>query len=419
MTIILRLLFSHTVLLVLMLWLIANSWSELSRHVYPSALVIFIALLSIQSGLSLLRRHAYLSKKSMFFVVIIFLIALRMIYDFEPSKVRELLVGTTGGILLFYVLGSLVSFNMSICRELWRMYPLGGALSFLCLIFAIILSYLSFINLNSQDQGIMPSFINADGSYQRKGSILTLIYIISVLAYIYSSENLNKLRKYHVILMIPFTATLLFYSQYVRSNAAFVTILAIYLFVILYDFSNLKLKTKLKIFYIGLISISSALVFIMSVFPELLDFFSYFRVFGYGKFEFSSVTSRINLFVASLDQFNYGPIFGDLNSDLKADQAGKYPHSLLAHALTHLGLVGFVMISLACVALLTRGKFDVLVGNLIKKNPTIVANGHLTTIIFPIVCISVLFQTITWAPFWFTVGLTYPIIVWRRFKHDE
>ena len=419
MTFTLRLLCSYSALSVIMFWLITNSWSELSMHVYPSALVMFIVLLSIQSGLSLLRQHAYCSKKSVFFVSFIFLIALRMIYDFEPSKVKELLVGTTGGILLFYILGSLVNFNMSVFRELWRMYPLNGALSFSCLIFVIIYSYLSFITSNSQDQAVMSSFINADGSYQRKGSILTLIYIISVLAYFYSRENLDKLRKYYFIFMIPFTVTMLFYSQYVRSNSAFVTILAIYLFTILFDFSYLKFKSRLSIFCIGLLLIFCALAVMSSVLPKYLDFFSHFRIFGYGKFEFSSVTSRINLFAASLDQFNYGPILGDLNSDLKSGQAGKYPHNLLAHALTHLGLVGFVLMFLACVALLIRGRFDILVRNLCKTNPIIVANGHLSAIIFPIVCISVLFQTITWAPFWFIVGLTYPIIVRRHLKHDE
>ena len=409
-----RFVYLHVALTVLVLWFITNSMSELSLHVYPFALAVYFALVKTQFFLNLLKRQAFVSKRCLYFLILLFLIALRMLHDLDSSKVRELLFGTTGGVILFYLMGSLVSFNLSALRELWWTHPTGGAIFLLCLSATIILAYTVFIYSNNQVQDIMSSFIYADGSYQRKGSILTILYIVFVMVCIYSRECLTRYKKFIFVVLLPVTLIALFYSQYVRSNSAFVTIFAIYLAIIITDFSSIKLWARIKIFSISLLIILGISVYFVVRVPELLEFFSHFRVFGYGKFEFSSVTSRINLFTASLEQFTYGPILGDMNSDFKAGQAGKYPHNLLAHALTHLGLVGFFLMTTACILLLIRSRLDVTLYNLLKKYPDVKMNTSLSVIIIPIVCISLLFQTITWAPFWFTVGLSFPVIVRRH-----
>jgi hypothetical protein len=341
-----------------------------------------------------------------------------MIYDLDFSKFKELMVGTTGGVLLFYLVGCLMSYNLSGLRALWWVRPRIGVLFFLFLSSTITFSYVFVILSGSESQEIMASFINADGSYQRKGSILTILYIAYIMTYIFIREKFNKLRKYLFICLLPVTAIMIFYSQYVRSNSAFATILAIYFFTVILELSCLKLKARMKVVCIGSVLIVSALGYFIKTSPGFLDFFSYFRILGYGAFEFSSVTSRVNLFMASLEQFDYGPIFGDMNSDLKAGQVGKYPHNLLAHALTHLGLLGFVWMICVCTLLIIRSRFNVLLSNLIKKKPTANINTDALVVIVPIIFISVFFQTITWAPLWFTIGLSFPIVVRRHFKID-
>lgn len=333
---------------------------------------------------------------------------MRMIYDLEPPRFRELMFGTTGGIALFFLLGCLCHFNIEALQKVWRFYPRHGIIFLWFFSLTIIFSYLLII-FNSSDAGsILRNLIIADGTYQRKGSLLTILYIVYLLAYLKLHRSFEGLRLWNFIILFPVTAVMLFYSQFVRSNSAFATILLMYLFTLFLEFSSLGSKARLRSVTVGAFVLFGGLVYAGRNLLELYDVVSHFRIFGYGKFDFSSIISRVDLFSRSLDQFNFGPIFGDMNSDSKAGQAGKYPHNLLAHALTHLGLIGFILMTFACVLLFMRSRVALIFKNIFKMAPPAHRQVGISAIIMPILLISILFQTITWSPFWFTVGLFFP-----------
>ena len=408
-----KLTYSYISLLVIIFWIITNSSSEQSLHVNALALFTFIALISLHSISALTLRSAYISKKSAFFISLIFLMSLRLIYDLDMSKSKELIVGTTGGIFIFYLLGCFIKFNVDVLCNFWRTTTIHFSIFFLVLSAFTTLWYIKIITSTISDD-IMKSFVFSDGSYQRKGALLTILYITFTYIYLADRKNLVRSQKFYLAALLPVTAILMFYSQFVRSNSGIVTVLFIFIFNAIINFSLLGRNDRLKAFSITLAFIVFGLVYVAIYVPEYMQFISKLRIFGYGSFDFSSITSRLDLLKESLEQFQFGPILGDVNSDLKAGQPGKYPHNFLGHALTHFGLVGFTYMVIVFVALLVHCRSHVFLHNFLSSRRTTDVTADISAIIMPIILISFMFQTITWAPFWFTLGLTYPFIVLKK-----
>ncbi len=408
-----KLSYSYASLLVIIFWIITNSSSEQSLHVNALALVIFISLISLHSILALTFRLAYISRNSAFFITLIFLMSLRLLYDLDISKSKELIIGTTGGIFLFYILGCFVKFNVDVLCKYWRTTPIHFSL-FLCFLSAFTIIWYITIITNTTTDDIMKSFVFSDGSYQRKGALLTILYITFIYMYLADRQNLVRSQKFYIATVLPVTSILMFYSQYVRSNSGFVTVLFIFVFTAFINYSILGRKDRLQALTITLLSIIFGLVYVSMYVPEYMQFISKLRIFGYGSFDYSSITSRLDLLNESLDQFQFGPILGDVNSDFKAGQPGKYPHNFLGHALTHFGLVGFTYMVLVFLALLVKCRSHVFLRNFLSSRYTTDVTADISAIIIPIILISFMFQTITWAPFWFTLGLIYPFIVLKK-----
>jgi hypothetical protein len=347
----------------------------------------------------------------------IFFFVLRSFYDLEIAIVSELIVGTTGGILLFYILGvfsrfifvELLSPNQNHSfPEMNFTYLLGSTL--------LLVSYFSYFSDSTVE--IARSFIKADGSYQRKGSLLLIAYTLYSYMFLSTKPQHVTSKCFYLLLFVTNTSILLFYSQFIRSNSGFVSIFLIFLAIIYLRISATTSKQKARYLKASLfltpITISIFLYFNPLTMSDFNFYLSHMRIFGYGTFDLSSVTSRIDLLSYLFDQMQYGLIFGDLQSDVKAGHPGEYPHNFLLHSLSHLGVFGFLLILIIFFSLLKKnGLFSTLSPSIKHPTSNWGENRHFV-VTLPIILIALLFQSIAWAPFWFVVGMYLPILRIRR-----
>ena len=410
--------YSYISLVIIFVWIITNSASAQSLHIYPLALAVFLVLATIQSLFSLTSGSAYFSKRSIFVLCTIFFIAIRIFYDLDLLKGKELTVGTTGGIIIFYILGCFIKLNIDALRDDWRRSPNHYRIFFISLCVSIVLAYMQIVTSGTETE-ILENFIYADGSYQRKGSLLTILYVTLLYIYLDERDVSAAFQNIHMVGISLVTGILLFYSQFVRSNSGFATVLLIYIFLLFINYSIKGRNGRLKTLAVYILFLIGGVFYVSTFWPEYMEFISKLRIFGYGSFEFSSVSSRVNLLKESLVQVEYGPIFGDMNSDTKAGQVGKYPHNFFGHSLTHLGIIGLSVMIIIFIAIILKCNFNILGRNLFSKFPSIDTRPDTSAILAPILMISFAFQTITWAPFWFTLGLTFPVIINKKKHYDS
>jgi hypothetical protein len=408
-----------------MLWLVYNSISKQSVHISPWLLVLFISGCTTFVLIWLLMSRIVFSSSSLPFVLFICFFTFRSLIDLDPHQASELLIGTTGGILLFYILGAYVSICIASLTKLDdKNCTRWVGFIYLSISIFIFITYAMFVYLLGSEAEVLDLFINADGSYQRKGTLLTLLYIIYSSLFLLLRACSLPWKGIYITLFIFNTLLFIFYSQLVRSNSGFVTILLISLAVIYLKLMSIKRKIIpfSFLFYIFILLIFMAIYFdFYSIYG--IDFYSIYgidfylshlRIFGYGDFEFSSVSSRVDFLSYIPSQIEHGIFFGDLNSDTKAGVPGSYPHSLIFHSLTHIGLAGFVLVLIIVFSLLIRnGLFSVRRAiNLYNSSGWITKLHFVHTL--PVVIVAVFFQSMTWAPFWFVLGLYIPIFKLRR-----
>ena len=76
-----------------------------------------------------------------------------------------------------------------------------------------------------------------------------------------------------------------------------------------------------------------------------------------GILELSSVQSRIALLSGFSDQFAVAPLFGAFDAELRAGYfAGSYMHSIILSLLTHMGIIGTILIALILYFIRQDGK---------------------------------------------------------------
>lgn len=400
-------------------WLIFNSSSDFGLHVYPWLLVIFLLGSSFLVAEYFLTRRCFFSSKSLVIILFLYFFVMRSLIDLETARAKELIIGTTGGILLFYLLGVFFGF---IFNALTKLHPNESdtRLNFVYVSMSalIFISYAVFVLSSGSSTEIAKLFISADGSYQRKGSLLVLLYIVYSLLFL-SVRNRNSFWKYtNLIFFITNTLILLFYAQFVRSNSGFASIILILLSMTYLEFVTIKGKKMVRFITASYFLIAILVPILVIINPldrmDISYYLSHLRIIGYGKFEFSSITSRIDLLTYMPDQMQYGLIFGDLNSDLKSGNQGKYPHNLLFNSLTHLGIFGFALMLTILFSLLVRnGLFSVSRATGGYRSGEWSKKFHFVHTL-PVILIALFFQTITWAPFWFILGVYVPVFKLRR-----
>jgi|GEM_PF-1544047 len=387
-----------------------------------------------------LKQNVYI-KKSFLVLILFFTYFIVNITLNRPNDLKALLLATSGGIVLFYILGSLVSTNLLYIKEkILNSNQFLNIFNFFYTAFSFLFLVLfldTFITLVANVRTDLFLLADLNGMYQRPGSFLVIsFFIYSFMTAFFLFVNKYAKRSKFIVLMTfvlfglycLLTIGGMLLSQMIGSNNALVNLggllFATTIFYIFINFtksekllSKIKLNIK-KIFLsklgyklFGSIFVSLFVVLVLLV--GLINYFDIdldqFRIFGFGSGEVSSVSSRLALWDNFLVHFDYNPIFGNMAVDALTTGEGSYTHSFIATLLTHLGMVGFMLffiyIFIAIKEKLNNQR-DIYVNNLFALYSLIVFAG-----IFAIASFGTF---VAWVPLWFLLGLIFPPIVFKK-----
>jgi len=390
----------------------------------------------------LLKQNVYI-KKSFLFLILFFTYFIVNVTLNRPNDLIALLLATTGGIILFYILGSLVSTNFLYIKEkVLNSNQFLNMFNFFYITFAILLLVLflgTFMTLVTNVREDLFLIDDLNGIYQRPGAFLVISFFIysfmtAFFLFINKYAKKSKISVLMTFVLFGFYCLLtiggMLLSQMIGSNNTLVNLggllFATTIFYIFINFtksedllSKMKLNIK-KIFlsklgsklfgsiFVSLFVVPVVLVGLINYFDIDLD---QFRIFGFGTGEVSSVSSRLALWGNFLIQFDYNPIFGNMAVDALTTGEGTYTHSFIATLLTHLGIVGFMLFFIYLFIAIKeklKSSNNLYVNNLFALYSLIVFAG-----IFAIASFGTF---ITWIPFWFLLGLIFPPIVFKNKK---
>lgn len=417
--------------------LIGEGSSALTIFAFSVLLGGFLIVLEI-----VLKQNVYI-KKSFLVLILFFIYFIVNITLNRPNDLKALLLATSGGIILFYILGSLVSINLLYIKEkILNSNQFLNIFNFFYTVLTIIFLVLfldTFITLMANVRTDLFLLADLDGMYQRPGAFLVIsffIYSFMTAFFLFVNKYAKKSKFMVLITLIIFglycllTIVGMLLSQLIGSNNTLVNLggllFATTIFYIFINFtkaenllSQIKLNVK-KIFFsklssklFGSIFISLFIVFVLLV--GLINFFDIdldqFRIFDFGSGDVSSVSSRLALWDNFLIHFDYNPIFGNMAVDVLTTGEGTYVHSFIATLLTHLGIVGFILFFIYLFIAIKeklKSSNNLYVNNLFALYSLIVFAG-----IFAIASFGTF---ITYTPIWFLLGLLFPPIVFKNRK---
>lgn len=390
----------------------------------------------------LLKQNVYI-KKSFLFLILFFTYVIVNITLNRPNDLKALLLATSGGIILFYILGSLVSTNLLYIKEkILNSNQFLNMFNFFYTAFSFLFLVLfldTFATLMENVRTDLFLLADLDGMYQRPGTFLVIsffIYSFMTAFFLFVNKYAKKSKISVLMSFVLFglycllTIGGMLLSQMIGSNNTLVNLggllFATTIFYIFMNFtksenmlSYIKLNIK-KIFLSKLgsklfgsifISLFVVLVLLVGLINYLDIDLDQFRIFGFGSGEVSSISSRLELWNNFTIQFDYNPIFGNMAVDALTTGEGTYTHSFIATLLTHLGMVGFILFFIYLFIAIKeklKNSNNLYVNNLFALYSLIVFAG-----IFAIASFGTF---ITWIPFWFLLGLIFPPIVFKNRK---
>lgn len=440
MLVILRFLLFFIMLGILLVYLFINI-KLIGKGSFALILLVFFVMIGVfLIVLEIILKKGIYIKKSFLFLVLFFLYLIINITINRPNDLKRMLIATSGGIILFYVLGSLISINLlSIKEKVLNSNRFLNIFNFLCIIFTLLFVTLlvdTFTTLMINIRADLFLIADLNGAYQRPGSFLLIAFFIYSFITVFFIFVNSYVKRYKFISFILFglyclvTIVAMMLSQMIGSNNALVNLIGLLfitkMFYILINFlnskyllSNIKLNIK-KIFLSKLTrklfsSIFIALfvvILLLVIFVNTLDIdLDKFRIFGYGSGEISSVSNRLALWDNFLVHFNYNPIFGNIAVDCLTTGKGSYVHSFPASLLTHLGIVGFLLFFVylyTAIKETLNNNNNLYFNNLFSLYSIVVFIG-----IFVIASLAVF---ITWIPLWFLLGLIFPPVIFVKRK---
>jgi hypothetical protein len=374
-----------------------------------------------------------------FLILLLFLFyfSLRIILDIGSlDALKAYIVATTGGVLLFYILGALVAIvfgrNIKYVLNSIRYHKIFVYLFIIYMIICLTLLLELLFEFAARLRIDILLIEDVDGAYQRAGNFLVISYIISIYLYAHFSA-LKKVSKEVVgrfvsvivfVLFLIYTFVSILIAQMIGSNSAAVVvaglgILVIAMSVVLnFKSSNNYLSVKKigimqfffgKLFLRLSVSIFVALVIMVGVIIFGVNFLgidlSVTRIGGFGTDELSSVSSRLKLLDNFMVQFSYSPLLGNMSVDCLTTGCGSYVHSLPAMLLTHTGVLGFILFFLFVLVALKERFIN-------QKRQTDklflltnIVNTYFFVMILFVLLISSVATAITWSTLWFSMGL--------------
>ncbi|WP_133121127.1 hypothetical protein [Malaciobacter halophilus] len=418
------------------------------KFIFDGSSALILLMFSIFIGTILLildmlvKKRIYM-KKSFFFLTLFLTYFICSLVLSRPEDIKSYTIATTGGIILFYLLGVLISLNLEYIKEKVlssnQFLKFFNSFYFIFVVSFIVLLIDTSVELASNIRGDLFLIVDPDGMYQRAGNFLIISSLIfSFITMFFLIVN-KYIRRKTFVKLISFSIYLLssvvlfgimLLSQLIGSNNTLVNItgllLSITVFYVLLNFVNskkllnsVKFNIKkiffsrfanklLKSIFLSIFIFIFILIFMLNIVEIDLD---KLRIFGFGSGEISSINSRLALWGDFTSHFNYNPIFGNMAVDKLTTGEGKYVHSFIGSLFTHLGIIGFILFFIYLFnAIKEKLNYN---NNLYFNNVYTLYSLLVLTGILGIASFGTFF---TWIPIWFLMGLIFPPIEFKDRK---
>jgi len=392
-------------------------------------LVIIYIFMLLHFFINLVLNKNIILRKSIW-VLLLFFLYLIVNITIDTQDINIILnytISTSGGIVLFYVLGIYMIYliqtleeNIKLDKKIFR-YVL---LFFILIIFNLYLITDTYLYLIKDIRSDI-FMLHDDNNYQRPANFLTINYIflsilhIKILIYITYFNKYSFLRfMLNIFLYLNFIIAILL-TQMIGSNNGFVSLSGILFLNILISFlmKNKLFFTRFEIKFINIFIGRTAnkiwkyifvtIIILLTILILLIIYLNIniniFRIFGFGSNELSSITSRLEILQHFTEQFNISPIFGNiLSHKILGDGNGEYMHSFLLSILTHLGFLGFIL----CIIYLYLSLKELFHHrtNIYKQN---IENIYYILLFLGLFTIANIGTFFIWTPIWFLFGMLF------------
>lgn len=373
------------------------------------------------------------SNNSSTIALLIFLgyFVLKLFIDVEDLEyIKEVTLGTTGGIIFAILIGMIMSFVISDIYFRMREQGWVARLGIYCISgysIAVLLLARSAYDIHYAD--VRPDMFliaHQEGGYQRPGNFIFIQFMISSTMFVMANYFACYLgyftRKLVLVLIfcmyIALAQKSMMLAQLIGSNSGFVTVAYFLIMTLLYLNGNRRVSQKkipltfknifLKIFggKIFIICIIMVSIFYFTVPLGNMELFgidtSTMRVTNFGEGKMDSLESRNKLFSDNfIEHLAYNPVFGNAEVEKYTTGIGTYIHSILS-ILTHFGLVGFILF----IVLLWQMYVKIAYSNSREEY----LSGNKSYSLFRLMAIGLvlIYATVsafyTWMPLWFTLG---------------
>ena len=329
-------------------------------------------------------------------------------------------LATTGGVVLFYLLGCLVTYTVASLSIHSRWLPMAALVYVVVSLLFTVWATVSFLVDLREDIFLVAG---VDGMYQRAGAFMvcSLLVGFAFMHALYARCLASRYIKAGALLLfIVHCLGIAVLAQMIGSNNATVSALGVALVaaMMLRDSKKQFLdSTRPRLtfsFFIKFVAsrcwkvMALAILFLAHLLLLTSVDISNTRLLGFGAHESSSLSSRYELLANFPIHFSISPVLGDLESAALTTGEGSYVHSFAISILTHLGLIGFVLfllfLFLAVGFLMSRDEVQVKSdGRGLRICKFLLFSG-----LFMIACVGNYF---TVSVIWFLIGMLFPLVV--------
>ncbi|WP_200890156.1 hypothetical protein [Geoalkalibacter subterraneus] len=396
-----------------------------------TALPLLAAYVGLSSLLFLciwLKKKLYIRFHLMLFLLLIVWVAIRIIIDLgDMEYLKQITIATTGGMLLFYLLGAFLGLSyQSILTPSNRLF----AVKFVIMLFASLMVWVLY-NFSQRLHPHLFYLLDVDGSYQRSGNFLSILCII--FSFIYLQLVLKRIGQVVRIASCFFwlgvytlsTFMALVSSQLFGSNSATAVILGVYLITLVMNLILPKktiwlnyLKQRLALPWskrlvkqLTLMPVVALALFVAHLVLIIratgFDLTS-LRLLGFGSGSNTSLLSRIEILLETgANQMSYSPFLGNINvAYLTTGDSGRTLHSFFPYVMANLGLVGLTIVLALFASVLMQLCHEssrVSGGCLYGYQSSMIALYSIFIFLY-ILFFANLATGVSWAVLWFTFG---------------
>ncbi|EOE6382500.1 hypothetical protein [Vibrio cholerae] len=350
----------------LLLYLNANIVNVGDMGVALHLLIGFVGLTGLLFAMFWVKKNLYFRIHFFFFLLLMLWMAFRIVFDLNDLEyLKQLTVATTGGILLFYIIGASLGLTRHCLVSLRSDIKIE---KYIILLFCF-LSVWMLYNFSQRLHDSLFYLKDVDGSYQRPGNFLSISFIVVSFAYLnlvlkYIAQGATILARFLWFSVYTLSTLMaLVGSQLFGSNSATAVILGVYLIALVMSLITPKktvwlsyLKHKLALPWskllmkhlslmalVGLAILVGILVLIISM--TGFDITS-LRLLGFGSGSNTSLLSRVDILLETgANQLSYAPFLGNMNvAYLTTGNAGTTLHSFFPYVVANLGLVGLLIV---------------------------------------------------------------------------